>query len=675
MAEHNLDVDGTQVRFLVGPYTYCNKLYIWVFSLLIKDEGVMKIKKRVGYTKGAQVTIFVILAIVIVGAIGFFVVRNNLPVSIPSSINPAYTHYLECLEKAGGEGAELLGSQAGYIEKPDFSFGNQYAPFSSELAFMGRGVPYWYYISNNGLRKEQVPTITSMNKELGNYLLNYFSCDFSEFVNQGFEITFGKASSAKALISDKKIALSIEQKLTFKKGEETFVVNSHKTEIDSSLGELYKLAKKVYDYEKESSFLENYSLDVLYTYAPVSGVELNCSPVIWNPYNVVGNLKNALEANLQTLKIEGGYYSLKTGNYFVIGKGKLDSGNKVVRMVYSSSWPSRFEVWPTKKNLMIANPIGTQQGLTSMGFCYAPYKFVYDMFFPVLIQVSNADYSEVFQFPVAVVIDKNFPREALDSEYYEDAESNCENTNADLTVNTYSLNLEPVEADLEFKCLNSICDIGKTSLENNSGVATLTTKVPACVNGFIIANAEGYSEKRYQISTNSEAYADLILEREYKLALEVYVDGSLTNANSILVINEILSNGTNFYDSASYPSNSQITLKPGNYNFDLKVFRNGNLVIPASTIKQCLKEPQGGLFGLVLGLEKDKCYDIEIPSQTITNVIYAGGKVNSFFTEDMIAGASKLKVYAESVSAPTSLEDAQNAYDSIELKKIIVEAN
>ena len=65
---------------------------------------------------------------------------------------------------------------------------------------------------------------------------------------------------------------------------------------------------------------------------------------------------------------------------------------------------------------MIAKPIGTQPGLSAMKFCYAPYKFVYDMYFPVLIQVySKDDANEVFQFPVSVVINKNMPREAANS--------------------------------------------------------------------------------------------------------------------------------------------------------------------------------------------------------------------------------------------------------------------
>jgi len=63
---------------------------------------------------------------------------------------------------------------------------------------------------------------------------------------------------------------------------------------------------------------------------------------------------------------------------------------------------------------LIANPVGNQPGLGVLCFCYVPYHFVYNIGYPVLIQVYSGE--EIFQFPVAVVVKGNKPREALDYE-------------------------------------------------------------------------------------------------------------------------------------------------------------------------------------------------------------------------------------------------------------------
>ena len=130
----------------------------------------------------AQVTIFVIIAILIVGAIaGFFIVRSQVfEVSIPPELSSAYDFYIDCLETDMKDGASLLGSGAGYIEPREFDPGSPYAPFSSELDFLGLGIPYWYYISGNGIVVEQVPSKEDMGAQLSDYLEEQIDgCDFS----------------------------------------------------------------------------------------------------------------------------------------------------------------------------------------------------------------------------------------------------------------------------------------------------------------------------------------------------------------------------------------------------------------------------------------------------------------------------------------------------------------
>src|SRR3989344_4585573 len=123
-------------------------------------------------SKRAQLTIFVIVAIIIVAGIaGYFVLKSGtFSTQIPQEFDPVYQAYLSCIKTDVEIGTKLLGTQGGYINLPNFEAGSTYSPFSSQLAFFGFGIPYWYYISANGIAKEQVPTLKEMENQLETYL-------------------------------------------------------------------------------------------------------------------------------------------------------------------------------------------------------------------------------------------------------------------------------------------------------------------------------------------------------------------------------------------------------------------------------------------------------------------------------------------------------------------------
>jgi hypothetical protein len=305
-----------------------------------------------------------------------------------------------------------------------------------------------------------------------------------------------------------------------------------------------------------------------------------------------------------------------------------------------------------------------------MGFCYAPYKFVYDLSFPVMIQISDTSGEELFQFPVAVVISKNVPRVSQNSLYIEQQESICDNANTEITISTYNVNLESIEANLQFKCVTDVCNLGKSVLSNSSGEAVIEAKVPQCINGIIIANAPGYKEKKYQISTNLESRADIILDKEYPLSLEIYVDGQLTSDSAILVISD--NSDSSFGANLVYPQNKRLVIAEGDYVFDLKVFRQNSVTIPPITTTQCVSVPKEGVLGFI-GLEEKKCTELTVPSQTLTNVLYAGGKLNQYVTPSELEGASAMKIYATGIGLPSNQEEIALGYDKIQTKSLYIE--
>jgi len=473
--------------------------------------------KNLSASKRSQVTIFIILAIIIVaGVVIYFALRSSVKTELPKNMRPVYDYYLSCIKEHARQGASLLGEQAGYLyaDEIDFVPGSQYMPFSSHLDFFGQPIPYWMYISGNNILKEQVPSKKNLEEQLEKYIeerLDY--CDFSDYELQGFDVVVGEGD-VDVNINNLNIEVNAQNSLGIYFENNSVFIDKHKVLLDSKLGKFYELALNVYNYEKKNMFLEKYALDVLRLYVPVTGVELTCSPKVFVDEEIRQELVQGLAANIGMLKLKGDYYELssKENNYFVTDVGQNVDEN--INFIYSSSWPTKIEIYGDR----VAQPVGLQEGFGILGFCYVPYHLIYDLAFPVMIQFYDSD--EVFQFPVSVIIDKNNIRNALPTAEGQSIESEvCKYKNQDVSVYTYDVDLNPVEANIKFKCLNEECYIGRTKVRG--GDAVLNAKMPKCANGFIVVSAEGYADAKYQISSNEESLANIVMNKLYNLSVNV----------------------------------------------------------------------------------------------------------------------------------------------------------
>ncbi|MFH1787283.1 MAG: hypothetical protein ABH811_00610 [archaeon] len=600
-------------------------------------------------SRKAQVTIFILIAVILVSlVIGFFLLKDRLSKEgLPTSVEPAYKSFLSCLEEETLVGVSLLESQAGYIELPNFEFGSEHMPFGSQLNFLGNPIPYWYYVSGNNIQKEQVPSRSNMEEQLGNFIEQKIkNCDFSSYYEQGFEINLGDPETS-IKIKSNKIDVNLNMNMNFVKGEDNSIINSHKITVDSELGNLYDSAIKIYEKEQEELFLENYAVDILRLYAPVDGVELTCSPKIWNAEEIFDGLEEAIEANTLALKSEGGDYSLneKQDEYFVID---LDV-NEDVRFINSRNWAHGFEVSPSEESVLISKPVGSQLGLGILGFCYVPYHFVYNVRYPVLIQVYRNE--EIFQFPFAVVIQGNNPREALDVSAVEVGLTElCQYKNNLIEVNTYDTNLKLVDSDISYECFGTTCSIGKT--ENGK----LSGDFPQCANGYILARSEGFDDAKYLYSTNKEGSVDIIMSKLYRIDLNLKLDGRDYGKDAIISFISDKNSKT-----IIYPETKSVELSEGQYEIQVSVYRNSSIRLDATTHEQCVEIPKSGLGGL-FGITEEKCFEIDIPSQVVSNALAGGGKENYYVLESELKNSNTLEINAESLNIPKSIEELQNNY-------------
>ena len=604
-------------------------------------------------TKRGQVTLFIILGIVIVMAIiGYFIIRNINPSSDLGNFQPAYNYYLDCMQVRTETGIKLLGQSGGYIytEELPFESGSAYAPTSSQLSMGGTGVPYWSYVSGNNVLKEQKPTLDSMQEQLSRYVSEGINdCNFDEFNNDGVFVSI-YAGDVDVIINENIVDVSMNNPVYFYSEEEnnSAVANNHAFSVKSKLGKFYNIASSVFSAEDEQTFLEDYGLDVMRLYAPVTGVELTCAPKVFKDDEMMNGIYDGLEANIPFLKLRGGHYELtkEENKYFVVDLE--ENVEEEISFSYSRDWPTKIEIYGDR----IAEPMGMQEGLASLGFCYVPYHFVYDISFPVLFQVY--DDNEMFQFPMVAIIKNNQARNASLLGDGSSAESElCKYKNQNVRVSTFDLDGNPVESTLRFSCLSQGCSIGSTEIKN--GEAVVNADFPQCVNGILTAYADGYAPAEYVISTNRETSADVLMLKVYD------VNVNLGNVDKAIVI----FTSKDYSSALNYPDSKSVKLIEGEYNMTAYVYAGSDLVFPAISQQQCIDVTASGVAGL-LGQEEQKCFDINIEGQTVESALIGGGKGYDYFTESQLKSGKALMINIPLFGNPKSLEELQNNYIELE---------
>ncbi len=616
--------------------------------------------------KNGQVTLFIIISILIVSSvILFFMFKDNFfDKNIDPEFKPLYNSYIDCIKGTTKEGIYLMGQQGGYIELPNFEQGSRFMPFSSQLDFLGQKIPYWFYVSGNNLIRKQIPSKEDMEIQLETFISDRLDfCDLSVYESQGFNYILNDSGDVDVKINDLSVEVYINNNLNFYFNDKSALVSTHEFSIPSKLGKFYSSSIEIYDYEMQTAFLEKYAYDVLMNYVPVVGFELQCSPLIFNEEEIKQNITNGLVANINSIKMKGNYYQLNDikEEYFVVDLSK-DSFDELVNVFYNPNWPLKLEI----NGDLINEPVGLQEGLEMLGFCYVPYKLNYDLVFPVLIQFIEDDF--IFQYPINVIIENTQVRESINQSFFE-SESNyydvCNYKKSNLIVNSYDYNLNPLESSLTFKCLDSNCYLGESKLEGS--FATFNDKVPQCVNGLLLVNSEGYLETQKVISTNEDLILDIWLKKKYNFNLEMT---NLDNEKALISFE-----GEDYSTSIVYPEIKSLELVEDNYNISIFVYSDSSLVLPEVNEELCVNVPVGGM-GSVFGYEEEKCENINIPSMNIDSAIVGGGSlVNYYITEDILMNSKNLNIVPTLFDLPKNLNELQENYIKVEDSTVYLNFN
>ena len=184
--------------------------------------------------KRGQVTLYVIIAILIVVAAGILIYVQRAAVLsqfgyIPSYIRPIKTYSDECLKSTLENGIYLVGMQGGFVETPAMSFETNF----SIIAYS--------YLTGRNL----FPNITKVESQLSDYINTMLpQCvDFSKWPD--FTVSANQVKS-NVMILENEVLADANWPLTIEKGS-TYQLNKFSTRLPVRLGLIHGIASTIVD--------------------------------------------------------------------------------------------------------------------------------------------------------------------------------------------------------------------------------------------------------------------------------------------------------------------------------------------------------------------------------------------------------------------------------------------
>ena len=181
--------------------------------------------------KRGQVTIFIIVAIILLAIVGIFFILNQDTEGTTGDVSsdPVYIFVEKCIENTAIDALYVISQSGGYFLPTEFS--NE------------EGIAYYY--ANN---RNYMPSKEKIETEISWYINEMLYFCTEDFVNfSEYNINPGEIKT-RALIKDYEIVLNVEYPLSITKGEETSILkNWDAIKIPSRLGVIYNSIKQLID--------------------------------------------------------------------------------------------------------------------------------------------------------------------------------------------------------------------------------------------------------------------------------------------------------------------------------------------------------------------------------------------------------------------------------------------
>ena len=584
---------------------------------------------------------------------------------------------MQCMKETTETGVELLGLQGGYIELPGDTVATGNANmFSNKLEVVENlRTAYWYYQQSNGISVQSIPSKDEMSQELKKYIDATIEECFEDFSTFEYYSVEHRTPVSKVTISDKKVSVSLAMPTEAKIKDQRFSFKTFQIEVNTALGTLTDIAKKIVDNEISSNYLEEKTTDMMVAYdeIPYSGSDLSCGIKTWVVDKVISDFKMILYENIPQIRVAFTDYTLpdESHSYFewFVTKKKYD--NVEAFLFFSKSWPFYIDIAPKEEGILKSQQVTDKMGevsfLAKSMFCMNDWNFIYDLKYPVLVTLYDQENDYTFQFAIQVVIERNQPRKAtiIPNQAVEKDRSYCKFTKVTKSaVYTSEENKDDIlipleDVDIKYKCINHLCDVGTTKRED--GDTFLFTEFPSCVGGSVIGEKDGYHKaEEIDVDSNQEFSINLVLEKIITKPVRIQVNraggvSSKPTASETVVI-EFEEEEKDYRSVMIYPDQKDIHLIPGDYNVRMYVIRSGApITIPGKEVETCVDVPKG-FFGF-FGVTEPKCTTIKIPKTEMSSITTGGSEFEWTVYKNDLYNSDYVKFYINTKPTPKSLEE------------------
>ncbi|MEE9525995.1 MAG: hypothetical protein V3V78_05310 [Candidatus Woesearchaeota archaeon] len=504
--------------------------------------------------KRGQITLFIILGIVILVALGLFlfirssVVKKALTPEvipaiseIPAETRPVRIFTEECIASISEEAFRKLGDKGGYVNTAEHGIVVS-ATSPTEAAGVkfsqnsNLNIPYWWYLkSSNGCGKKvkcvfdsKKPELyaatpgsiqgSSIEAQVNKYVnQNLPAClgDYIFFKEQGFEVVADGEIKTTTVIGEFDVSIFVDYPIKIKRGDVSHKIDRFYVPLDINLKNMYDLAVEITNSQINDYVFEQFTLNILSSFQdlkrnslpPTEGTTFDIGGgLIWSVQDVREDVQSILTTYVPTLQVPF------TLNY----ERRIFPGDPIKEATYAMDLPLNYDRkysdleasfdyldWPIYFYAGNGGIIRSES-IFSLGIGIQRYSTAYDISYPIIVTITDPNALDNDGYSLRFAIESNLRNnEPLTSDFegLEGAhlfqgsllcnENQRNSGDIDIFVKDALTDDGVEKTSITFTCGEESCLIGKTD-ENGK----LTTKLPICLGGIV-----SFQEPDYFISS------------------------------------------------------------------------------------------------------------------------------------------------------------------------------
>ncbi|MBW2991473.1 hypothetical protein KY348_07275 [Candidatus Woesearchaeota archaeon] len=405
--------------------------------------------------KKAQITLFVILAliiIIVIGVIYFAFMRGEVieeefkEEAVPEEFKPVETYVINCIHQKGVEAIKKLGEHGGYIDPADtyLSGGmfkiypssptrSEFVSFSTEEVLSP--VPYYVHVPGRASSRNyeidlEIPTIKEMEEQVSRYIkreLPMCEGDFSKLEERGFDVSASQEIEVITNIMSDDIRIYVTQKIEMTKENVKTTKSKFTSNIRFPFMKYYDLAINLTKAALFSQFTDtftekliDYHAGVDFSLLPPKGTVTNHDPYIitWSKEKVKMDLQGLLLSYVPSLQINNSKnYQPITGSGIDVNFLKTSVLNTSINpellrnieidFLYLDQ-PIDFNINPSKGDLIVPSTHLNTPPHDMIPVSYdTTYRFFYDVSWPLIIVISQETPLEIRDFKYVFALESN----------------------------------------------------------------------------------------------------------------------------------------------------------------------------------------------------------------------------------------------------------------------------